>query len=102
MQYVYSALILHELGKDITESAIMDILKAAGDSPDETRVKALIAALDGVDIEEALSQAVMAAPAAGAAPAASGDSGAAAKAEEPEEEEEEEEEEEMGLGALFG
>lgn len=103
MEYVYAALVLHEAGKPIKESSIMDILNAAGASPDETRVKALVAALDGVDIEEALSSAVMAAPAAaaaGAAPAAG--KAAAAEKEEEEEEEEEEDDAEMGLGALFG
>ncbi len=102
MEYVYAALILHELGEKISEEKISGILKAAGANVDETRVKALMAALENVNIEEALEKAVMtAAPVAGGQPAA----GAATEAKEEEkkeEPEEEEEEEDLGLGALFG
>jgi large subunit ribosomal protein L12 len=72
---------------------------------DEAKIKALVASLDGVDIEEAISKAApvaVAAPAA-AAPAAGG--APAAKAEDkPSEEDKEKAEEEAaeGLGALFG
>lgn len=99
MEYIYSALVLHAAGKPVDVDGVTNVLKGAGVEPDESRVKALVAALDGVDIEEALKTAVAAAaPAAGGAPAA---------AEEQEEEEEEEEgpseEEAMaGLGSLFG
>ena len=104
MEYVYSALVLHAAGKEITEDAVSAVLKAAGIEPDTSRIKALTASLEGVDIEEAIATAVAApaaAPAAGAAPAA--DSGSP-KEEEKEEEEEEVSEEEAaaGLGALFG
>jgi large subunit ribosomal protein L12 len=62
-------------------------------------VKALVASLAGVDIADAMTQAVAAPAAAAAAPAAGGASEAAA----PEEEEEEEEEAGFdGLGSLFG
>ena len=103
MEYVYSAMILHAAGKDITEDGIANVLKAAGVTPDSARIKALTAALDGVNIEEAIATAV-AAPAA-AAPAAGGAAEAAPAAEEKKEEEEEkvsEEEAAAGLGALFG
>ena len=104
MQYLYSALILHKSGKKITEAAITKVLKAAGVDADDARVKAVVAAMGEIDIDEALESAssmqFAAAPAAGAAPAA------AAPAEEEEEEEEEEEGEEIdddeGLGSLFG
>ena len=74
------------------------ILKAAGVKADDARVKALVASLAGVDIADAMTQAV-AAPAA-AAPAAAGSSDAPAPVEE--EEEEEEEAGFDGLGSLFG
>lgn len=104
MEYVYSALVLHAAGKEITEDAVSAVLKAAGIEPDTSRIKALTASLEGVDIDEAIATAVAApaaAPAAGAAPAADGGS---PKEEEKEEEEEEVSEEEAaaGLGALFG
>ncbi|MCK4718599.1 MAG: 50S ribosomal protein P1 [Thermoplasmata archaeon] len=105
MEYVYSAMILHTAGKDITEDGIAKVLKAAGVEPDTARIKALTASLDGLDIEEAISTAV-AAPAA-AAPA--GGAGGAAPAAEDKKEEKKEEEEKVseeeaaaGLGALFG
>ncbi|MFB6072720.1 MAG: 50S ribosomal protein P1 [Halobacterium sp.] len=111
MEYVYAALILNESGEEINEDNITGVLEAAGVDVEESRVKALVAALEDVDIEEAVEQAA-AAPAAGAAPAG----GAAEEAEESEEEEaeeeaaeeeeggEEEEEEASGegLGDLFG
>ena len=104
MEYIYSAMILHSAGKEITEDAVSGILKAAGVEPDTARVKALTASLEGVDIEEAMKTAV-AAPVAAAAPAASADAPAAAeekKEEEPEEEAVSEEDAAAGLGALFG
>ncbi|MBA3046059.1 MAG: 50S ribosomal protein P1 [Candidatus Thermoplasmatota archaeon] len=98
MEYIYSAMILHSAGKEITEDAVGKILKAAGVEPDTARVKALTASLEGVDIAEAMKTA-MAAPVAAAAPSAAP---AAVKKEEPEEEKVSEEEAAAGLGALFG
>jgi large subunit ribosomal protein L12 len=122
MEYVYSAMILHSAGKEITEDNITKVLKAVGIKPDTSRVKALTATLEGVDIEEAIKTAAVA-PAtatlegvdieeaiktAAVAPAA-----AAPAAEEPKKEEKKEEKKEKkeevseeeaaaGLGALFG
>jgi len=92
MEYVYAAMLLHAAEKDIDEKTISAILKAAGVTADDARVKALVASLAGVDIADAMT--------AAAAPAAGGASEAAA----PEEEEEEEEEAGGfdGLGSLFG
>ena len=103
MEYIYAALLLHNAGKAITEEAITAVLQAAGIEVNESRVKALVAALEGVDIEEAISKAAFAAPAA-AAPAAAAPAAAEAPAEEEEEEEEDTSEEDgmAGLGALFG
>ena len=104
MEYVYAALLLHNAGKDVTEDAITGILQAADVDVDATRVKALVASLEGVDIQEAIEKAAFAAPAAGAAsgaPAAAVEEAPAA-VEEAEEEEEAEESGMEGLGALFG
>jgi large subunit ribosomal protein L12 len=98
MDYVYAAMLLHAAEKDIDEKTVSAILKAAGVKADDSRVKALVASLAGVDIADAMAQAV-AAPAA-AAPAAAGSSDAPAPVEE--EEEEEEEAGFDGLGSLFG
>jgi large subunit ribosomal protein L12 len=101
MEYIYAAMLLHTTGQEINEENVTKVLEAAGAEADDARVKALIAALEDVDIEEAMEKtAVAAAAPAAAAPAAE---------EKPEEEEEEEEDEEekeeeaaAGLGALFG
>jgi len=113
MEYVYAALILNESGEEINEDNLTSVLDAAGVDVEESRVKALVAALEDVDIDEAVDQAA-AVPAAGAA---SGGAAGGAEAEEggdaeeeeaaAEEEEEaaEEEDEEAsgeGLGDLFG
>ncbi|MFW5865826.1 MAG: 50S ribosomal protein P1 [Nanoarchaeota archaeon] len=107
MEYVYSAMLLHKAGKDVTEDAVKKVLEAAGVEVDTNRVKALIAALDGVDIEEAISKATVAAPAV--TPAATGGDAGEAKGESKEESKTEkkddgqdESEAAAGLGALFG
>ncbi|MCI0497404.1 MAG: 50S ribosomal protein P1 [Thermoplasmata archaeon] len=104
MEYIYSALLLHAAGKEIGEESISKVLKAAGVNVDASRVKALAATLEDVDIDDALAQAIAmpsAAPAAGAAAPAHAAGAAAEKAEEKEEEVSEEEAA-AGLGALFG
>jgi large subunit ribosomal protein L12 len=88
MEYIYAALLLHKAGKAVKEENIKAVLTAAGIAVDESRVKALVAALEGINIDEALSKAA-AAPVAVAAPKA-------------EEKKEEEESGMAGLGALFG
>ena len=67
------------------------------------RQKALVSALDGVNIDEAISKAAIA-PVAAAAPAAAGHGHAAPAKEEHKEEDKKQEEESgmAGLGALFG
>jgi len=99
MEYIYAALLLHNAGKDITEESVSAVLSAAGTEVNESRARALVAALEDVDIEEAMATAAFAPAAAAAAPVA-----AAAAEEAPAEEEKEEEEESgmAGLGALFG
>ena len=98
MEYVYAALLLHKAGKEITEENLKKVLEAAGVQVDEARVKALVTALEGVNIDEAMEKAV-AAPVAVAQQAATEE-----KKEEKKEEKEEKKEEEAvaGLGALFG
>ncbi len=101
MEYVYAAMLLHSAEKEIDDDGVAKVLGAAGVEVDDARVKALVASLAGVDITEAMTQAV-AAPAAAAAPAAGG---AAAAEESPAEKVEEEEDEGAGfegLGSLFG
>ena len=114
MEYVYAALILNESGEELNEDNITGVLEAAGVDVEESRVKALVAALEDVDVEEAIETAA-AVPAGGAGGAAAG--GAAEETDEEEAEEADEadaDEEEAaddeddggdggeGLGELFG
>jgi len=112
MEYVYAALILHESGEELNEDNITDVLEAAGIDVEESRVKALVAALEDVDIDEAVEQ-TAAVPSTGGAAAGGAteeaeDEESEADAEEAEgddEEGEDEEEEDVsgeGLGDLFG
>lgn len=104
MEYVYAAMLLHKAGKEIDEKSLTDILTAAGINADPIRVKALVASLAEVDIDEAIKSSptlMTAAPAA--APAPTAEKKPAEKEEKKEEEEKEKEEAAMeGLGALFG
>ena len=116
MEYVYAALILNETDEEINEDNLTDVLEAAGADVEDSRVKALVAALEDVDIEEAVDQAaaVPAGGAGGAGGTAPGDAGGEADAGEAEEADEEEAEEAEpdddgdddaggeGLGELFG
>jgi large subunit ribosomal protein L12 len=108
LEYIYGALLLHYAKQEINEENLAKVLQAAGLSPDEVRIKTLVAALKEVNIEEAIKSAafapVAAAPAAAttAAPAAATP---AVKAEEKKEEEEKrgpsEEEIAGSLASLF-
>ncbi|HEY4656977.1 MAG TPA: 50S ribosomal protein P1 [Candidatus Bathyarchaeia archaeon] len=100
MKYVYAALLLHSNAQAITEENVKKVVSAAGGQAEEVQVKALVAALSEVNIDEALkSAAAMAAPVA--APAAPAES--KKKEEKPAEDEKKKEEEALaGLGALFG
>jgi large subunit ribosomal protein L12 len=101
MEYVYAALLLHKLGKDVSEENIKSVVAAAGGEVDESKIKSLTASLKDVDIAKELESAslVAAAPAGGAAEASAG--GAAEKKEEKPKEEKKEAAAE-GLSALFG
>ncbi|MDP6048350.1 MAG: 50S ribosomal protein P1 [Candidatus Bathyarchaeota archaeon] len=99
MEYMYAAMLLHSAGKDVEEISIGNVLNAAGISPDAVRVKALVAALAEVDIDEALKAPVLSAAAVPAAVAPA----EVVVDEQPKEEEKKEEEEDLqGLSALFG
>ena len=103
MEYVYAALLLHSAGKDVNEDGIKKVVEASGVAADEIRIKALVAALDGVDIAKVLSQAATMPVAAAAAPvAAAAPAGKPAKEEKEESKEAAEESGVEGLGALFG
>jgi large subunit ribosomal protein L12 len=101
MEYVYGAMLLHAAGQTITEEHLKKVMTASGAKVDEAKIKALVASLEGVNIEEAIKTAAPVAVGAAAAPAA----GAGKKEEKKKEEKKEEKTEEeaaSGLASLFG
>ena len=108
MENIYAAMLLHKAGKEINEDSVTTVLKAAGISVDAVQVKALVASLSEVNIDEAIKAApAMMAAAPVAAPAAGAEAKPAAAAPEDkkkkaEEEKAKEEAALEGLGALFG
>jgi len=98
MEYVYAALMLHKLKKEITEENVTSIVKASGAELNEAKVKSLVASLADVNIEDAIKAAPVA---VAAAPAAAGEG----KKEEKKDEAADGKKEEAameGLSSLFG
>jgi large subunit ribosomal protein L12 len=106
MEYVYASLLLHAAKKEINEDNLRNVLTAAGVTVDEVRLKALVAALKEINIDEVLKNATAMPVAVAAAPTAQA---AQAPAQEKKEEEKKEEEKKVseeeiagGLASLFG
>ena len=92
MEYVYAALMLHKLKKEITEENVTSIVKASGAELNEAKVKSLVASLADVDIEDAIK----------AAPAAEGGEGKKAEKKDEAATGKSEEAAMEGLSSLFG
>ena len=99
MEYVYAALLLHKLDKEVNEANLSSVVKASGAEVNEAQVKSLVAALADVNIDEAVKAAPVAVAAAAPAAAAAG---APAKEEKKKEEPKNEEAAMEGLSSLFG
>jgi large subunit ribosomal protein L12 len=108
MENIYAAMLLHKAGKEINEENVTNVLAAAGITVDAVQVKALVASLSEVNIDEALKAAptmMAAAPVAVAAAAPAAEQKAAAPEDKKKKAEEEKAKEDAaleGLGALFG
>ena len=103
MEYVYAALLLHKLKKEVTEENVSSVVKASGTEVNQAQVKALVAALADVNIDDAIKAAPVAVAAA-AAPAAEA-AGGEAKEEKKEKKADDGKSEEKameGLSSLFG
>ena len=98
MEYVYAALLLHSAGGQVSEENVKKVLTAAGVKVEEPRIKALVAAISEIKIDDAL-KAAQAMPVA-AAPAAAAEVKKEDKS--PEDDKKKSEEALAGLGALFG
>lgn len=101
MKYVYGAMLLHNAGQAINEENLKKVLSAANVDVDPAQVKAVVASLEGVDVEEVLKNAA-AVPVAQPAQAAEAKPKTEKKEEHKEEEKKSEEEAAAGLAALFG
>ena len=101
VEYIYAAMLLHKAGKPINEENLSQVLKVAGINADPIRVKALVASLSEVDIDEAIKSPPAFMPTM--APTAQAQAPEEKPAEEKKKEEEEKKEEAAleGLGALF-
>ena len=103
MEYVYAALMLHKLKKDITEENLTAVVKASGGEVNEAKVKSLVASLADVNIEEAIKAAPVAVAAAPAAAPAEGGEGKKEDKKKDEAANAKSEEQAMeGLSSLFG
>ena len=98
MENIYAALLLHKLGKEVSEENVKKVVAAAGAEVDESKIKSLVASLKGLDIEKELESAslVTAVPAGGSEKPAQEEK----KEEKPKEAKKEAAAE--GLSALFG
>lgn len=90
-------MLLNKAGKTVDEKNVAAVLKAAGVDADDAKIKSLIAALDGVDIETVIAESSVAV----AAPAASAAAPAAEKKEEKKKEAAPAVDASAGLGSLF-
>ncbi len=95
MEYIYGALLLHKLGHPVNEENLKKVIHATGSQVDDSKLKALVASLHGVDIGAELENANVAV----AAPSAGATSSAPAKEEKKEEKPSESA---AGLASLFG
>jgi len=97
MEYVYAALLLHKLQKEVNEANISSVVKASGAEVNEAQVKAMVAALADINIEDAIKAAPVAVAAAPEAAA-----GEEKKEEKPKDDGKTEEAAMEGLSSLFG
>ncbi|MBS7653732.1 MAG: 50S ribosomal protein P1 [Candidatus Bathyarchaeia archaeon] len=103
MEYIHAAMLLYRAGKPIDEDNLTRVLHAAGINVDPIKVKALVAALSEINIDEALKSAPTFMPMTVPAPSAPTPAPVEEKPEKEEKKEEKKEEEALeGLAALFG
>ena len=94
MEYIYSVLLLKNAGKEINEGNIKRVLEAAGIKIDEAKIRALVASLSEINIDEVIKESV--------APVAIERKEVREEKREEKKEEKKPEEAAAGLGSLFG
>ncbi|MDP3992505.1 MAG: 50S ribosomal protein L12 [Nanoarchaeota archaeon] len=98
MEYIYAALLLHKLGKEVNEHNLHSVIVASGADANEAKIKSLVASLKGVNIDKELESASL----VSTAPAHAGHGHAPAEAKEEKPKEEKKAAAAEGLSALFG
>lgn len=101
LEYIYGALLLHELGKEITEDALEKVIASTGTEPNKAMIKATVENLKEVNIEEAIKSVSIAPVSAQSAPQPE-EKAEEKKEEKKEDKEKKAEEAAAGLSALFG
>ena len=105
MENIYAAMLLHKAGKEINEESVTTVLTAAGITVEPIQVKALVASLSEVNIDEAIKAAPTMMTAAPVAAPVDEKKAAAAPEDKKKKAEDEKAKEDAaleGLGALFG
>ncbi len=102
MEYIYAAMLIHKAGGKVEEATVKKVLEAAHVKVEDARVKALVAALEGVNIDEAIEKAAVPVAVAAAPAHAEGGAKKEDKKKDAVEEKKSEEAAAAGLGALFG
>ncbi len=96
MELIYTTMLLHKAGKEISESNVKKVLTSVGIEKSDGEIKSLVVAMADVDIEKAIKEAAV--PIVSSAPGHE----AGEKKEKKEEPKEDPEKAAAGLGALFG
>ncbi len=99
MEYIYSVLLLHSTGQQVNETNVKKVLESAGIKAEDVKIKALVSALEGVNIDEVIKQAAMPVTAAPVAQEKKAEEKAKPSVEE---EAKKAEEAASGLASLFG
>ena len=102
MEYIYAAMLIHKAGKAVDEATLKKVLDAAGIAVDAAKIKAVVAALDGVNIDETIKNASVPVAAATAPAAAFAAPAKEDKKADAQDAKKAEESAAAGLGALFG
>lgn len=63
MNYAYATLMLKRSGEEINEQNLTAVLEASGTAVEASRVKAVVAALEDIDLDEAVSAEIDVGPA---------------------------------------
>ncbi len=58
MEYIYAVMLLHKAGKQADKASVKKVLEAAGVKVDEAKLNALVASLEGVDIDKVVKEAL--------------------------------------------